>query len=66
MKQKEGTEAALEHELELARLGQEHNPAVQVPRREDRAKPLNYLHLLMARMTLRLTFSVLGGLQLMR
>ena len=39
MKQKEAMEAAKrEHELELARLGQEHNPAVQVPNREDRAK----------------------------
>ena len=39
MKQKEAMEAAKkEHELELVRLGQEHNPAVQVLNREDRAK----------------------------
>ena len=30
--------AKREHELELARLGQELNPAVRVPNREDRAK----------------------------
>ena len=39
LKQKEAMEAAKrENELQLARLGQEHNPAVQVPNREDRAK----------------------------
>ena len=39
MKQKETMEAAKrEHELELALLGQEHNLAVRVPNREDRAK----------------------------
>ena len=39
LKQKEAmNDAKREHELELARLGQEHNPAVQVPNREDRAK----------------------------
>ena len=39
LKQKKTMEAAKrEHELELARLGQEHNLAVRVPNREDRAK----------------------------
>ena len=67
MKQKEAMEAAKkEHELELARLGQEHNPAVQVLNREDPGpRPLNYPHLLMERMTLTPTYSVLRGLQLM-
>jgi len=39
LKQKEAMEAAKrEHELELARLGREQNPAVQEPNREDRVK----------------------------
>ena len=39
LKQKEAMEAAKrEHELELARLGQEYGPADQIPHREDRAK----------------------------
>ena len=69
LKQKEATEAATrEHELELARLGREQNPAFQVLNREDRAKvpKLPSLHSAMPRTTSMLTFSGLTDLHLMQ
>ena len=67
MKQKEAMEAAKrEHELELARLEQEHGPADQIPHREDRAKTPKLPSLVDGKGTLMPTFSVLRGFQLTR